>query len=151
MTQGYDNQYRISSIVTGSILNLAFGYDASGYITSILDSVNPPGGEVFGPVGTYTYQTGTNKLTHITGTPPIDFGYDANGNITSTNNRTFIYDLSNQLVRVQDNGTTVAEYVYNGIGQRIKKNAQGSVRVFHYNQVGYLISETTDTGQTLVE
>ncbi len=151
LTQGYDNQYRISSIVTGSILNLAFGYDPNGNIISILDTVNPPGGEVLEMPGTYSYQQATNKLTHIEATPPIDFGYDANGNITSSNNRTFIYDLSNQLLLVDENGTTIAEYVYNGIGQRIKKNAQGSVRVFHYNQLGYLISETTDTGQTLVE
>jgi RHS repeat-associated protein len=151
LTQGYDNQYRILSIVTGSILNLTFGYDPNGNITSILDGVNPPGGEVLETPGGYSYQQGTNKLTHIERTPPIDYGYDANGNITSINNRTFIYDLSNQLIRVEDNGTPIAQYVYNGIGQRIKKNAQGSVRVFHYNHLGYLISETTETGQTLVE
>jgi len=151
LTQGYDNQYRISSIVTGSILNLAYGYDPNGNIISILDVVNPPGGEVLETPGAYTYQQGTNKLTHIEGIPVFDFGYDPNGNITSANNRTFIYDLSNQLIRVDDNGTPIAQYVYNGIGQRIKKNAQGSVRVFHYNHLGYLISETTDTGQMLVE
>ncbi len=151
LTQGYDNQYRISSIVTGSILNLTFGYDPNGNIVSILDVVNPPGGEVLDPPGTYTYQTATNKLTHIEATPPVDFGYDPNGNIISANNRTFVYDLSNQLVCVEDNGTTVAEYVYNGMGQRIKKNARGSVRVFHYNHLGYLISETNHTGQTIVE
>ncbi len=151
LTQGYDNQYRISSIVTGSILNMSFGYDPNGNIVSILDTVNPPGGELLETPGTYSYQQATNKLTHIEATPPIDYGYDANGNITSANNRTFIYDLSNQLIRVEDNGTTVAEYVYNGMGQRIKKNAQGSVRIFHYNQLGYLISETTEAGQIIVE
>ncbi len=151
LARGYDNQYRISSIVTGSILNLAFGYDPNGNIVSILDVVNPPGGEVLETPGAYTYQQGTNKLTHIEGIPVFDFGYDPNGNITSANNRTFIYDLSNQLIRVEDNGTAIAQYVYNGIGQRIKKNAQGSVRIFHYNHLGYLISETTEAGQTLVE
>jgi RHS repeat-associated protein len=151
LTQGYDNQYRISSIAAGSILNLTFGYDPNGNIISVLDVVNPPGGEVLEAPGTYSYQQATNKLTHIDGTPIFDFGYDANGNIISANNRAFIYDLSNQLVRVEDNGTTIAQYVYNGIGQRTKKNAQGSVRIFLYNHLGYLISETTDTGQILVE
>jgi YD repeat-containing protein len=97
LTQGYDNQYRISSIVTASVLNLAFGYDPNGNIISILDVVNPPGGEVLESPWTYTYQIGTNKLTHITGTPAIDFGYDANANITTENARSYIYDLSNQL------------------------------------------------------
>jgi YD repeat-containing protein len=53
LTQGYDNQYRISSIVTGSILNLAFGYDANGNITSKTDT-NPPGSEVLESPGVYT-------------------------------------------------------------------------------------------------
>jgi YD repeat-containing protein len=90
LTQGYDNQYRISSIIAGSILNLTFEYDPNGDITSITNP-DPPGGEVFDPPGTYTYQTGTNKLTHIEGTPPIDFGYDANANITSETGWTYIY------------------------------------------------------------
>jgi RHS repeat-associated protein len=150
LTQGYDNQYRISPIVVGSILNLAFGYDANGNVISITNA-DPPGGQVLESPGVYTYQEGTNKLTHIEGTPSIDFGYDANANITTETGWTYVYDLSNQLIRVQNNGTTVAEYVYNGIGQRIKKNTQGAVRIFHYNHLGSLISETTETGQTLVE
>jgi hypothetical protein len=62
LTQEYDNQYRISSILTDSILNLTHGYDPNGNITSILDTVNPPGGEVLETTGLYTYQPGTNKL-----------------------------------------------------------------------------------------
>ncbi len=151
LTQGYDNQYRISSIVTGSILNLAFGYDPNGNITSILDTVNPPGGEILDPPGTYSYQTGTNKLTQISGTPPIDFGYDANANITSETGWTYIYDLSNQLIRVLQGTTQVAEYTYNGAGQRIKKVTQTEARIFHYDLSGRLIAETNQTGQMLAE
>jgi RHS repeat-associated protein len=137
--------------VTGSILNLAYGYDANGNITSILDTVNPPGGEVLGPPGTYTYQTGTNKLIHIEGTPTIDFGYDANANITTENTWTYVYDLSNQLVTVLNNSNQVAAYTYNGAGQRIKKVTQTETRVFHYDLRGHLIAETNQTGQTLTE
>jgi RHS repeat-associated protein len=151
LTLGYDNQYRISSIVTGSILNLAFGYDPNGNIISILDTVNPPGGEVFDPPGTYSYQTGTNKLTHIEGTPPIDFGYDANANIISETGWTYVYDLSNQLVTVLNNGNQVGAYTYNGAGQRIKKVTQTETRIFHYDLRGHLIAETNQTGQMLAE
>lgn len=151
LTQGYDNQYRISSIVIGSILNLAFGYDPNGNITSILDVVNPPGGEVLETPGTYTYQTGTNKLTHIEGTSPIDFGYDANANITSETGWTYQYDLSNQLIRVLQDTTQVAEYTYNGAGQRIKKVTQTETRIFHYDLRGHLIAETNQSGQMLAE
>jgi RHS repeat-associated protein len=151
LTQGYDNQYRISSIVIGSILNLTYGYDPNGNITSILDSVNPPGGEVLETPGAYSYQQGTNKLTHITGTPSIDFGYDANANITSENNWTYVYDLSNQLIRVLNNSNQVAEYTYNGAGQRIKKVTQTETRIFHYDLRGHLIAETNQTGQMLAD
>ena len=151
LTQGYDNQYRISSVVTGSILNLAYGYDPNGNIISILDVVNPPGGEVLEVPGTYTYQTGTNKLIQIDGTPSIDFGYDANANITTENTWTYVYDLSNQLIRVLNNTNQVAEYTYNGAGQRIKKVTQTETRIFHYDPRGHLIAETNQTGQMLAE
>ena len=150
LTQGYDNQYRISSIVVGSILNLSYGYDANGNITSITNP-DPPGGEVLEAPGVYTYQTGTNKLTHIEGTPPIDFGYDANANITSETGWTYVYDLSNQLIRVLQDTTQVAEYIYNGAGQRIKKVTQTETRIFHYDLRGHLIAETNQTGQMLAE
>jgi RHS repeat-associated protein len=151
LTNTYDNQYRISSIVTGSILNLTYGYDANGNITSILDGVNPSGGEVIEAPGTYSYQSGTNKLTHIEGTPSIDFGYDANANITSETGWTYIYDLSNQLIRVLQDSNQVAEYTYNGAGQRIKKVTQTETRIFHYDLRGHLIAETNLTGQMLAE
>ena len=150
LTQGYDNQYRISPIVVGSILNLSYGYDANGNVTSITNP-DPPGGQVLEPPGVYTYQEGANKLTHISGTPPIDFGYDANGNITTENTWTYVYDLSNQLIRVLDGTTQVAEYTYNGAGQRIKKVTQTETRIFHYDLRGHLIGETNQTGQMLAE
>jgi len=151
LSQGYDNQYRISSIVVGSLINLTYGYDANGNITSIGDAVNPPGGEPLGNPGTYTYQQGANRLLHIEGTPATDFGYDANGNTISENNRTYTYNLSDRLIRVEENGTTLGEYVYNGVGQRIKKVTQAETRIFHYDLSGHLIAETTTSGQTLVE
>ncbi len=151
LNQGYDNQYRISSIVTGSILNLTYGYDPNGNITSKNDAVNPPGSEVLEDPGTYSYQTGTNKLTHIAGTPPIDYGYDSNANTTTENTWTYVYDLSNQLIRVLSGGNQVAEYTFNGAGQRIKKVTQTESRIFHYDLLGHLIAETNQTGQMLAE
>jgi RHS repeat-associated protein len=151
LNQGYDNQYRISSIVAGSILNLTYGYDPNGNITSILDAINPPGGEVLENPGLYSYQQGTNKLTHIEGTPPSDFGYDANANITTENAWTYVYDLSNQLIRILDGSNVIVDCVYNGIGQRIKKILPTETRIFHYDLRGHLIAETNQSGQMLAE
>jgi RHS repeat-associated protein len=151
LSQGYDNQYRISSIVVGSILNLTYGYDPSGNINSILDAINPPGGQALEVPGAYTYQQGTNKLTRIVGTPPIDYGYDTNGNITTVNIWTYVYDLSNQLIRVLSGSNQVAEYTFNGAGQRIKKVAGGTTKIFHYDPWGHLIAETNQSGQMRAE
>jgi RHS repeat-associated protein len=151
LNQGYDNQYQISSTVVGQILNLSFGYDPNGNINSILDVVNPPGGQVLDTPGTYSYQTGTNKLTHIEGTPSIDYGYDLNANITTENTWTYVYDLSNQLIRVLQGGNQVGEYTFNGAGQRIKKVTQTETRIFHYDVWGHLIAETNQSGQMLAE
>ena len=81
----------------------------------------------------------------------VVYGYDANGNITSANNRTFTYDLSNRLIKVEDNGVTIADYVYNALNQRIKKILPGETRIFHYDFMGHLIAETNPSGQNLVE
>jgi len=151
LSQGYDNQYRISSIVVGSILNLTYTYDPNGNINSILDAVNPPGGQALETPGTYSYQSGTNKLTHIAATPPIDYGYDLNGNITTENTWTYVYDFSNQLIRVLDGANQIAEYTFNGAGQRIKKVTQTETRILHYDQMGHIIAETNQSGQMVAE
>jgi RHS repeat-associated protein len=49
-------------------------------------------------------------------------------------------------------GTTqVAEYTYNGAGQRVKKVTQTETRIFHYDLWGHLIAETNQAGQMLAE
>ena len=45
LTQGYDYQYRVSPIQVSSIHNLNYEYDANGNITSIVDLLNPSGGQ----------------------------------------------------------------------------------------------------------
>ena len=147
---GYDDQYRTSSIVVGSVLDRTYNYDANGNITCI-DDADPPGNEVSENAGAYTYQQATNKLTQVQGELNVVYGYDANGNITSANSRTFTYDLSNRLIKVEDNGVTIVEYVYNALNQRIKKILPAETRIFHYDIMGHLIAETSATGQTLVE
>jgi len=78
-------------------------------------------------------------------------GYDANGNITTENAWTYVYDLSNQLVTVLNNSNQAAAYTYNGAGQRIKKVTQTETRIFHYDLRGHLIAETNQTGQAIAE
>ncbi len=90
-------------------------------------------------------------MTHIEGTPAIDYGYDSNGNITTENTWTYVYDLSNQLIRVLDGANQIAEYTFNGAGQRIKEVTQTETRIFHYDLLGHIIAETNQAGQMLAE
>ncbi len=50
-----------------------------------------------------------------------------------------------------NNGNQIAEYTYNGAGQRTKKVTQTETKIFHYDLRGHLIAETNQTGQMLAE
>jgi len=145
---GYDLQYRTSSIVVGSLMSQTYTYDANGNVASFVDTEPLASDE---NAGLYTYQQATNKLMKIQGELNVVYGYDANGNITSANNRTFTYDLSNRLIMVQDDGVTIAQYVYNALNQRINKILTGETRIFHYDLQGHLIAETSTSGSMLAE
>ena len=149
--QGYDTQYRITSIAAGQVLNLTYSYDPNGNVISVVDGVNTAPGPGVEPFEVYSYLQGTNKLTHIETTPPIDFGYDLNANITSETGWTYVYDLSNQPYRVYQGTNLVAEYTHNGAGQRVKKVAGGTTKIFHYDLRGHLIAEANESGATLTE
>lgn len=59
----------------------------------------------------------------------VDFGYDANGNLTDDSVYTYTYDYANMLVEVSD-GSTVAAYTYDHSGRRITKTV-GDVTTLH--------------------
>ncbi len=150
LTQTWDNQYRLSSITAGSVLSLSYGYDASGNVTSITDTIGSAPGQYIDST-TYAYESGTNRLTTITGTPTATLTHDANGNIITEGTRTFTYDLTNRLTAVTDNETEIASYVYDARNLRVKKATPAETRIFHYDVNGHLIAETDTAGNTLVE
>jgi len=153
LNQGSDNQYRASSIVVGSILNRTYDeYDANGNVQKITDHVETYWNRALDQAEVYTYgETGTNLLTSIFGQVPVAYTYDDNGNTTSANNRTFVYDLCNQLFQVWDGSNKIAEYTYNGAGQRIKKVTQTETRIFHYDLWGHITAETDQYGTMIAE
>jgi RHS repeat-associated protein len=151
LSHSHDYQYRISSIAVNSLLNRTYEHDPNGNVTSITDTVNPNWNQPQERPETYTYEQGTNRLSQVTGEAPITFGYDPNGNTKSENTRTFEYDYSNRLTMVKENDSTIAEYVYNGAGQRIIKKLPNETQIFHYDSWGHLIAETDENGQALAE
>jgi uncharacterized protein RhaS with RHS repeats len=155
-TYGYDANRNLTSI-TGTNTpwySQAFEYDQLNRLTSgagrygtisyTYDDVgNRLTRDTNGTVETYTYSTGMNRLQQITGgTNPRTFAYDSNGNITGDGILTFIYDQNNQLIEVEQGANPLAEYVYNGLGQRVKKVAGGVTTIYHYDLDGKLIAES---------
>jgi RHS repeat-associated protein len=102
---------------------------------------------------TYTYTLNTNKLASAMGEKTFNFSYDNNGNTTIENNKQYIYDFNQRLTRVTEDGITKNEYVYNGKGQRVKKwvSNGNQCTIFHYDQNGLLIAESTSTGTITAE
>ena len=158
-TYTYDNNGNLTSVTAPNTpwYNRTYTYDA----LSRLDHAEGPYGIIDytydtvgnrltkaenGVIDTYVYITDTNKLNEITDTETIPYTYDANGNITGKENKVLIYNQNNRLIKVEENGTTLGEYTYNGLGQRVIKEADGVTTVFHYDFNGNIIAESNLDG-----
>jgi RHS repeat-associated protein len=52
------------------------------------------------------------------------------------------YNQNNRLIIVEENGTTLGEYIYNGLGQKVIKTANDVTTVFYYDFNGNMIAES---------
>jgi RHS repeat-associated protein len=95
---------------------------------------------------TYSYYPGTNRLHSVTGTATINYTYDNNGNPIGIGNRAYVYGQDNRLTEVAESGNTIAKYTYNGLGQRVLKEAEGVITVFNYDFKGNIIAEGLTDG-----
>jgi RHS repeat-associated protein len=155
-TYGYDANRNLTSI-TGTNTpwySQTFEYDQLNRLTSAAgrygtisytydDVGNRHTRDTNETVENYTYFTGTNRLQQVTGGQnPRTFAYDSNGNITGDGTLNFIYDQNNQLIEVEQGANSIAEYAYNGLGQRVIKQAGANTTVYHYDLDGQLIAES---------
>ena len=81
---------------------------------------------------------------------------DAVGNIISDGSgKNFVYNQAGRLSQVKQGATLLASYYYNYQGQRVRKVTtasapQGALTViYHYDQQGHLLAETSATGTAL--
>jgi RHS repeat-associated protein len=102
-------------------------------------------------IESYSYVPGTNKLNEITGLNAKIFSYDLNGNTTTIGDMTLVYDQNNRLIRAEQNGTILGEYIYNGLGQRVKKVVDGVTTIFFYDFNGNIIAEGLSDGTITAE
>ena len=91
---------------------------------------------------TYAYATGTNIIYTVTGGSTTTYTHDANGNITGIGDKVLTYNQNNRLIEVEEDSVTLGEYTYNGLGQRIIKEAGEVTTVFHYDFDGNIIAES---------
>jgi len=99
----------------------------------------------------YAYVIGTNILDTVTDTGTMIYTHDANGNITDIGNKILTYNQNNRLISVEENGATLGEYTYNGLGQRVIKEVDGVTTIFHYDFNGNIIAESDLDGNFTVE
>ncbi|QTA89006.1 RHS repeat-associated core domain-containing protein [Desulfonema magnum] len=63
----------------------------------------------------------------------VKYEYDANGNLIRGEGKFYEYNDANKLVRVRhgdENGSVIAEYVYDSAGQRVKKMENGATTYY---------------------
>ncbi len=112
-TYGYDDLYRLTTATntTDPVATQSFQYDAIGRIT------------YNSRVGTYTYPSVGQSRPYAPLT--VNGGsltYDSNGNLTSGQGRTPIWDAENRITQI--GGT---QFTYDGFGERLKKvSSQGT-------------------------
>ena len=105
----------------------------------------------------YTYNN-RNQLTQITDSVSsannVAYTYDQNGNQTiKTKNgvtTTFVYDVRDQLISVQENTTTLGQFFYDYAGMRIAKSGQDGFIKYVYDGNSVLV-QTNSQGVTLAK
>ncbi|MBI4847936.1 MAG: RHS domain-containing protein [Nitrospirae bacterium] len=157
-----DNTGNITAITDGlnPVKKRSFTYDllnrltfAAGPWGALTYAYDPVGNRTYETTGTgnTTYSYTANKLTAAAGEKVLNFNYDNNGNTTAENNKQYSYNQNQRLTQVTDTSTVLGEYGYNAKSQRIKKSVNGQTTIFHYDQNGLLIAESTVTGEMIAE
>ncbi len=118
-----------------------YDYDLNGNRRQVIDD---------GQTTSYTYETSSNRIDFAT---DWSYGIDANGNTIEKlaadgTGFTYSYNAHNRLIRVDENtaasgNVRLADYVYNGLGQRVQKDNGTSVTQYYYGLQGQLLTESS--------
>ncbi len=134
----YDTVNRLTT-AAGSYGSFTFSYDAVGNRTAQMLGTTTT---------TYSYASATNRLTKtVSGATSQTIGYTAAGNINaitpSSGAATAVtYNQAGRLESITSGTQPVAQYVYDGFGQRVAKS-----NLFRqYDHGGHLIEETDNQG-----
>jgi len=146
---GYDDADRLTA-ATRTGQSQTWKYDATGNRTEQTDGATVTG---------YTIEEASNRLSAVAGNARQ---YDAAGNTTSADGRTFVYSGRNRMVEVKQGVLTLARYAYNGVGERVcvaqgggscpTATSNGSnYRQYVYDDEGHLVGEYDSAGSLIAE
>ncbi|MFZ1625365.1 MAG: toxin TcdB middle/N-terminal domain-containing protein, partial [Gammaproteobacteria bacterium] len=111
----YDEQNRLMSAKRNGVQSLAMNYDLAGRIHSKSDA------------GTYSYAVAhPGAVVAVSGGPAgsLNFGYDANGNMSSRNGKTLSWTAAQLPKRINYGSSDYAEFDYGPDRQRIRQIAR---------------------------
>lgn len=168
-TIGYDNQYRIASIATGtagSIQNLTYTYDANGNITGITNNLDQTMNKAYtydpldrmatatGPWGTlgWTYDGVGNRQNETANSNATIYSYTANKLNSTAGGKTlnFGYDSNGNTVADSRALTADRSFTYNQNQRLIKVTEGGTTKgVYVYNGNGQRAKKMTQAGTTI--
>jgi RHS repeat-associated protein len=137
--QTYDQDYRLTNIQVGGLLNRTYGYDPVNNITSIVNSLSNANSQSF------SYDALNRLITANGGYGNLGYGYDAVGNrLSETRNGTsdtYQYEAtSNRLTGIaRANGNR--NFTYDAAGNPIQRTAHNnSTQTYSFNKANRLSS-----------
>ncbi|MDC4206785.1 MAG: RHS repeat-associated core domain-containing protein [Candidatus Manganitrophus sp.] len=133
-TFGYDTRHQLTSASSGAAPSYGHTYQ--------YDTINNM--KIFtaqsssGPIETtfiYPIPFNFSSRPHaVQGDGTSSYGYDSNGNMTLKRtgdiDRIFVWNNNNQLIRVEQSNTVLAEFTYDHAGQRMTKKAANQVTLY---------------------
>ncbi len=131
-----DNLYRIDT-AAGEYGVVDYDLDATGNRVAITED---------GAAISYSVDPNSNRITAMGDTT---FGYDATGNTISKTtpeaNWVYGYNQNGRLTTVTKDGTQIASYSYNALGQRVQKTTAAGTTTQLFNSSAQLLVEESAT------
>jgi len=138
----YDKLDRLVNVYSNELGDETYTYDKVGNRKTLVESSS-------NKVYKYDYEeTGSHsiklKKIETTASPTVtsNLEYDAVGNLISDENYKYYYDYENRLIKVTlPDDTVVEEYIYDYLGNRIKKISKDKTTLYLYDLSSTLIEE----------
>ncbi len=127
----YDDLNRLTNAIYSSGPAFTYTHDAAG---NRLSQTTPAG------TTDYTYDD-ANRLANTAG---VTYTWDANGNLLWDGVYTYTYTTANRLASVSSGPSSVVNYSYNGLGDRVRQTSGGATTDYAIDLAGGLTQVLAD-------